>query len=188
MIEDMLEVVVWFETQPDCSTYKADGEVAAAMGWTVRSMPLGVPRRDRGNFGDAARVRRAKRAVDRAGRDGDPMFVGYSFGTKRNGSGVRYSMLQTPKNTPPVDAANEATSEQFGRAAQAASQRAAENARIIYRLEELKSGYIKQHQNDRAFCIHDAVTDMRTFGSIRLDTLKQARALGIFSQLAEGLD
>ncbi len=183
LLEDALELVVWFENQPDCSSYKKDAEIAVDLGWFVRSMPLGVPRRDRGNFGEAARVRRAKRKVDKDGRDGDCLFAGYSFGTKRNGSGVRYTMLHTPKSKHHPDALNEATSEQFGRANQAAEQHKAEVARMTYRLQELEEVYIQAHQTDRAFCVHDAINDLRTFGSIRLDTLKDARRLGIFQRL-----
>lgn len=187
MVEDALELVIWFETQTDCSTYKVDGEVGAAIGWTVRSMPLGVPRRDRGNFGDAARVRRTKRYIDRQGRAGDPMFAGYSFGTKRNGSGLRYTMLNTPKTKHHGDALNEAASEQIGRAVQQAAQRSMEIDRIVYRLQEMKNSYADAHQMDRAFCVHDAITDLQNFGSVRLETLKKARSLAIFTALAGNL-
>ncbi len=182
VLEDSLDLVVWFETQPDCGTYKKDGEIAVALNWTVRSMPVDTPRRNRDSFGDGARVRRARRYVDRGS---DQMFSGYAFGTKRNGAGPRFIMLYTPQKGNAPEAIQESTSEQMGRAVQATQQHHAEIDRMIRKLEEDEQHYVELHQMDRAFCVHDAISELRTFGHLTMGTLRNARKLGILRSIEE---
>lgn len=194
LLDDAIEVVCWYESQPDCGTYKSDAQVAERLGWFVggitkpkfhpgrRAMDkrVGLPK------GDAARVRRARRFVDQHNRH--QPFLGYSFGTRRNGASRTFSMLITPNGVNAPAAVDEAASEQMGRAVQAANQAAAERSRVIDKLNELESSFITDGKFEHAFCVHDAASQLHEFGTIRMLTLQEARRLGILAVTgAEGI-
>jgi hypothetical protein len=188
LLDDAVELVCWFESLPDCGTYHSDERIAARLGWFNGGASLGpitsARRRVGGGSlpsGDAARVRRARRYVDQ--NNGQQPFLGYSFGTKRNGSGVKFMMLITPKMRNSGEAADEAASEQMGRAVQQASQATSERARMIHKLNEQESAYIKDSKFDRALVLHDAAKELQTTGQITMSTLRAARELGILREV-----
>lgn len=188
ILSDAVDLVCWYEDQPDLGTYKSDGDIAIALGWFLgghRPANMASARaRAKGGWGppgDAARVRRARHYVDR-NNEHQP-FVGYSFGTKRNGAGRKFSLLRTPTSTHAEEAVDEAVSEQMGRAVQLAKQAASERQRMVGRLQLLEEEYVQSSRIDAAFAIHDAVRDLQTNGEITGPTLLKAARLGLLAAL-----
>lgn len=187
ILDDAIELVCWYESQPDCGTYKTDAQIAERLGWFMGGItkPKYHPGRnslDRSSGlpkSDMARVRRARRFVDQHNKT--QPFLGYSFGTRRNGTGRTFSMLITPNGVNAPEAVDEAASEQMGRAVQQANQAAAERARMIDKFAELEESFVREQKFDHAFCVHDAANQLREFGTIRMLTIQEARRLGILA-------
>lgn len=187
ILDDAVELVVWYESQPDCGTYKSDSKIAERLGWVIGGMT--APKRLAASSssksglqpkGDAGRVRRARRFVDQH-NDRQP-FLGYAFGTKTNGAGVKFSMLITPRMGNAIDAMQESSSEQMRRAVQQTEQAAAERARMIAKFNEDEAAYITAGKFEHALVIHDAAKELQMFGQLTMATLQQARHLGILSR------
>lgn len=183
LLNDAVELVCWYEAQPDCGTYAKDEAIATHLGWLLGgwSQPKdnGKALRRGGDTsrGDAARVRRARRFVDK--NNGQQPFIGYAFGTKRNGGGMRFSMLVTPRMASAVQAHDESVSEALGRSVQQANQAASERARNIAKLGEQEQAYIAAGEYEKALVVHDCVKELQTFGNITMATLSAAREHGI---------
>lgn len=188
ILDDAIELVCWFESLPDCGTWDSDEKIAAKLRWFAgghRSvhMPSAKARLKGGSGpdGDVARVRRARRYVD-MNNEHQP-FLGYSFGTKRNGAGRKFMMLITPNGANAPSAVDEAASEQMGRAVQQTNQAASERARMIHKLNEHEQAYIKANELAKAFLMHDAAKELQTFGQLSMTTLQTARQLGVLGQI-----
>lgn len=181
LLEDAVELVCWYEKQPDCGTYAKDEAIATHLGWLIGGyyQPKSGALRRGGDQsrGDAARVRKARRYVDRHNQH--QPFVGYAFGTKRNGGGMRFSMLATPRMGSAIAAHDESVSEAIGRTVQQSNQAAAERARNIAKLGEQEQSYLKAGEYEKALVVHDCVKELQTFGSITMETLSAAREKGI---------
>lgn len=189
---DALDLVIWYESQPDCSTWKSDSDIAIALGWFRGGQPVYASsnfsvakQRARGGFGpdgDAGRVRVARQYVDKH-NSASEVFAGYSYGTKRNGAGRRYSLLHTPNGTNAPEAVDESTSEQMLRVVQQANQAASEQARDIGNLKEKEQAYVAQGRVECAMCVRDFYRELEFFGKPTMTTLQTARRLGILTEI-----
>jgi hypothetical protein len=94
--DDALKLVAWFEDQPNLATDLSDRYIAVQLDWFVggTAAPRNKHRHWRKDYGgpdpDLARVRRARRYVD---RDKEGLFADYTFGPRTKGGGVNYQRL-----------------------------------------------------------------------------------------------
>ncbi len=185
--ERSLDLVCWYESRPtvpraptsDNGTWHKDAGIARELHWWKggKQYPQGNPttKSQQLKQADAALVRRARRYVDR----NNNLFSGYSFGTKRNGSGPRWSHLSTPTSDSSETATDAAAAEQFARLSQMEQQHGVELERDIDKIEALQETYTAAVEIDKAICLHDAVVDIRATGRISPATVSEARRLGI---------
>ncbi len=179
--DDGYALCIWYERMPDQGTWFKDSQIAIELGWwrggkNAPNVKTNNPTRSQlRDQADPGRVSRTRGHVDREAR----LFKGYWFGVKRNGSGPRWSHLNTPETSGADDATDGATAEQFGRLRQAEQQHGVEQERTIGKLGALEETYIKAGKIDHAMCVHDAIRDLLNTGRIHPSTIAQAIKLGI---------
>lgn len=184
---DGLELCAWYEKMPDQGTWFSDSRIAVEVGWWIGdrqpTFKTNNPSQSEINKkGDQSRVRRTRRHVDR----NDDLFAGYYYGTKRNGSGPRWSHLNTPYNSRHADTAlDAAVSEQFGRARQLEAMKHVEVEREIGHFEVAKEKYTSEGKVDHAFVCHDAIRDLTELGHLTEATVRAAAKLGIAGGFGE---
>lgn len=188
---DAVEIVYWYETQPEGATFKTDGEIAVSLGWFKGGRQLQPvtewhERKRQGPDGDIARVRKARRYVDRNNSAGQ-VFYGYSFGTYPNGRGSYIKMIMSPRIDPASDQFNLAAGTQIFRIVQMANQGAAERARQIGQLEALEERYRLASMDAQRIHIHDMAIELRDKHRLDMATLQKAYQLGILDDLKVGV-
>lgn len=176
-IEDAVALVVWYEQLPQHGTYKQDAEIAATLGWFKGGWQNRV-----GGEGDAGRVRKTRRYVDKHGVEARSPLNGYRFGTRRNGSGRGYSHLITPREASATEALDRAAREQVVRDIQSFNQHSAEVDRAAKHYLGLKDKYFAAGQIEHVLCCHDLARDLETLGYLRMATIESAMTLGILQE------
>lgn len=186
---DALDLTYWHESLPDKGTFRTDEQVAASLQWWRKDIAafshidIKYGRyKGTGPIGDASRVRKARNYVNRQTDNPQSPFFGYSFGTKRNGSGQKWMMLIVRSHeTPSARGLQDATQEQVSRTIQMAAHVANEVAVQITRLSELETQYMAAGRIPQAMFCHDAAHELRVLGRIEMDTLRSGQELGLLT-------
>jgi hypothetical protein len=183
-----LELVIWYQKQPNYTTMKTDAEIAAALDWYMT-------RRERQALGPIAiamypkgvkpvhfrRVRDIRRFIDRDETD----WAGYNFGTRKNGRGGSISTLTCPEMTEaPFDAMQADAIHVVGqvqREIQRAKQMQAELDRIAAKLLGAEIIFREGGDHDRATAVAMAASDVRrgTGELLSPDTVERLFNLGL---------
>ena len=176
MEKDGFELTNWYERLPDMATWYRDERIAAELGWYKGGEKH--PKLDFNKLqklGDAARVRRTRRYVDRD----EGFFKGYHFGTRENGSGRSQSNLNTPHTSKGDTALDVAVAAQIRRAIQAADQHGIELERAVGKLYASRDEYVTAGAAAKAFWCQDAIREIETTRMISKGTLTEGLKLGI---------
>lgn len=178
--QDALELVDWFEKQPDRSTMMKDSEIAERLGWFVgghkRSSVSGNAHGKKEPQGNAARVRTARRLVD---RDDEGLFADHVFGTRRLGGGVhitRLSVRGTPDDATDLDSQTVA-----GTTLQTIRKQGQEIARQIAKWDALKAEHKKAGNIEKAIACSHASDDLGSMGRLSTATEIKLVEAGLLS-------
>jgi hypothetical protein len=166
---DAIELVNWYEKQAHTSTLLNDNEIALQLTWT-----RGGGQRGRENqkgkaaidpYGDAARVRRARRHVD---HDKTGLFAEYWFGTRMNGGGRSLSRLHVRDSDADQNGVVQHCVEEIARLNQMVKQHESERERRILPTVRELTGKLQQDQApvSQILAMHDVMRDIEGLGRI----------------------
>lgn len=178
--DDALTVIAWYEKQTHQATDLTDNAIALELGWTRGGGQHGGTRRRKQEaqpYGDAGRVRSARRHVD---HDHD-WFKGYNFGSRLNGGGRSVSRLQSP-NSFDEPGVKLHIGAQVLRAYQAVLQHEAElDTRVLPMMRDAAQlcETEGEHNLPLVLAMHDAVRDLQDRGRITQSTVYELIKAGI---------
>lgn len=168
-LDDAIELVAWYERLNHCATTLNDNQIALELGWTRGGARQGTERKGKEApkfYGDAGRVRAARRYVD---HDTSGLFEGINFGSRENGGGRSLSRLHRRYGNEDLAGTRVHAAAEVGRALQMIQQHESErDRRILPTLREL-ADKLKTDEAPLAevLAMHDVIRDMEMFGRIQ---------------------
>src|SRR4051794_18299687 len=172
-LDGAIELLAWYERQDHSATTLNDNAIALDVGWTRGDgQHRGGSRKGKGAvgpYGDAGRVRAARRYVD---HDTSGLFEGIYFGSRENGGGRSLSRLHRRGSADDLAGTTVHAGAEVARSLQMVQQHESERDRRILPLlrelaEQLK---VEQAPIQQILAMHDVIRDMETFGRVQGST------------------
>jgi hypothetical protein len=170
--DDAIDLVGYYEKLSHRCTTLTDNEIALELGWTRGAARRGHEHKGKeapAPYGDAGRVRAARRTVD---HDTQGLFEGYWFGTRENGGGRSLSRLHHRADEGDEAGLTSHAAAQVARALQMTRQHESElEKRIMPTLREITESLANEKAPVQVLlAMHDVVRDMEDHGRVMPQT------------------